>query len=61
MVSGWFARLRASFSEALAARRAWRRQQAELMAYSDQELAELGIKRRDITALVRGTADPTPA
>ena len=59
--SGWFAHLRASLSEALAARRSWRRQQAELMAYTDQELAELGIKRRDISALVRGAADPTPA
>jgi uncharacterized protein YjiS (DUF1127 family) len=59
--SGWFASLRASLSEALAARRLWRRQQAELMAYSDHELTELGIKRRDITALVRGTFDPTPA
>jgi uncharacterized protein YjiS (DUF1127 family) len=61
VASGWFARLRAGFSEALAARRRWHREQAELMAYSDKELAELGIKRRDIGALVRGTADPTPA
>jgi uncharacterized protein YjiS (DUF1127 family) len=58
---GWFASLRASLSEALAAHRHWRRQQAELMAYSDEELAELGINRRDIRAVVRGVADPTPA
>jgi uncharacterized protein YjiS (DUF1127 family) len=58
--SGWFASLRASLSEAFAARRLWRRQQVELMAYSDQELADIGIRRRDITSLVRGT-DPTPA
>ena len=59
--SGWFANLRASLSQALAAHRQWRRQQAELMAYSDEELAELGINRRDIRAVVRGAADPTPA
>jgi len=58
---GWFANLRASLSEALAARRSWRRQQAELMAYSDAELADLGIARRDIRSVVRGAADPTPA
>jgi uncharacterized protein YjiS (DUF1127 family) len=58
---GWFAHLRASLAEALAARRSWRRQQAELMAYSDEELAELGIRRRDISAVVRGAANPTPA
>jgi uncharacterized protein YjiS (DUF1127 family) len=59
--SGWFANLRASLNEALAARRLWRRQQAELMAYSDEELADLGIARRDIRSVVRGAADPTPA
>ena len=59
--SGWFANLRASLAEALAARRLWRRQQAELMAYSDEELADLGIARRDIHSVVRGAADPTPA
>jgi len=59
--SGWFAQLQASLSEALAARRLWRRQQAELMAYSDEELADLGIARRDIRSVVRGAADPTPA
>ena len=58
---GWFARLRASLDEALAARRQWRRQQAELMAYSDQELADIGITRREIRSVVRGAADPTPA
>lgn len=58
---GWFANLRASLNEALAARRLWRRQQAELMAYSDEELADLGIARRDIRSVVRGAADPTPA
>jgi len=59
--SGWFANLRASLDEALAARRLWRRQQAELMAYSDEELADLGIARRDIRSVVRGAAEPTPA
>ena len=59
--SGWFANLRASLNEALAARRLWRRQQAELRAYSDEELADLGIARRDIRSVVRGAADPTPA
>ena len=41
--------------------RLWRRQQAELMAYSDEELADLGIARRDIRSVVRGAADPMPA
>jgi uncharacterized protein YjiS (DUF1127 family) len=59
--SGWLVSLRASLGEALAARRSWRRQQAELMAYSDEELADLGISRRDIRSVVRGAADPTPA
>lgn len=59
--TGWFANLRASLHKALAARRSWRRQQAELMAYSDEELADLGINRRDIRSVVRGAADPTPA
>jgi uncharacterized protein YjiS (DUF1127 family) len=58
---GWLATLRASLSERLAARRAWRREQAELMAYSDQELADLGIKRRDIPAILRGAAEHAPA
>jgi uncharacterized protein YjiS (DUF1127 family) len=32
----------------------------ELMAYSDQELGELGISRRDIRAIARG-GSPSPA
>jgi uncharacterized protein YjiS (DUF1127 family) len=42
-----------------------RRQQArtyrELMAYSDQELTDLGIRRRDIAAIARGDGRPSPA
>ncbi len=59
--SGWLVSLRAGLREGLAARRAWRREQAELMAYNDRELADLGIKRRDIQAIVRGTAGPVHA
>jgi uncharacterized protein YjiS (DUF1127 family) len=42
-----------------------RRRQAqvyrELMAYSDTELLELGIHRRDIAAIARGDGNPSPA
>ncbi len=42
-----------------------RRRQAqvyrELMAYSDAELLELGIHRRDIAAIARGDGNPSPA
>jgi len=42
-----------------------RRQQAqvyrELMAYSDQELTDLGISRRDIPAVARSGSTPSPA
>ena len=42
-----------------------RRRQAqvyrELMAYSDAELLELGIHRRDIGAIARGDGNPSPA
>jgi uncharacterized protein YjiS (DUF1127 family) len=56
----WFGRLRAGLQEGLAARRAWQREQAELMAYSDHELADLGIRRGDIRAVVR-SAGPAHA
>jgi uncharacterized protein YjiS (DUF1127 family) len=54
--TGWLGHLRAGLREGLAARRAWWREQAELMAYNDRELADLGIRRRDIPAIVRNTA-----
>ena len=42
-----------------------RRRQAqvyrELMAYSDDELTELGIRRRDIGAIARDGGNPSPA
>jgi uncharacterized protein YjiS (DUF1127 family) len=45
--------------------RSRRRQQAqtyrELMAYSDAELTDLGIRRRDIGAIARGDGRPSPA
>jgi len=59
--TGWLANLRTRLDEALAARRQWRRESAELMAYSDQELQDLGIKRRDIPAVLRGTIGPATA
>ena len=33
----------------------------ELMAYSDAELTELGIRRRDIRVIARGGSSPSPA
>jgi uncharacterized protein YjiS (DUF1127 family) len=45
--------------------RSRRRQQAqvyrELMAYTDAELTDLGIHRRDIPAIARGGANPSAA
>jgi uncharacterized protein YjiS (DUF1127 family) len=48
------ATLRQSWSEQ-------RRIRRELMSYSEQDLEDLGIKRRDIPAIARGHTSPTPA
>ena len=48
------AELRARLERALRAQREWRRAYTELMAYSDRELNEIGIRRADIAALVSG-------
>jgi uncharacterized protein YjiS (DUF1127 family) len=58
---GWFDSLRSSLHEILAAGRARRREQAELMAYSDQELDDLGIRRIDIPAIIKRTLNPRHA
>ena len=54
-----------TLAERVAAWSSRRRQQArtyrELMAYSDQELTDLGIRRRDIAAIARGDGRPSPA
>ena len=55
------------FNLLLAARRsigAWRRRQrayAELMALGDRELADIGVHRSEIAALVAGRSDRAPA
>lgn len=58
---GWFGSLRSSLHELLVAGRARRREQAELMAYSDRELDEIGIRRSDIPAVLNRTLNPRHA
>lgn len=58
---GWFGNLRRQLGEVLVAHRARQREQAELMAYSDQELDDLGIRRTDIPAILKGTLNPRHA
>jgi uncharacterized protein YjiS (DUF1127 family) len=59
--SGWLGSLRSRLEQVLAAGRERRRDYAELMAYSDQELDELGIKRSDIPAVLQGRMNPKHA
>ncbi|HSA83163.1 MAG TPA: hypothetical protein VLE23_20260, partial [Geminicoccaceae bacterium] len=44
----------AHLDRARSAQREWRRAHDELMAYSDRELDEIGIRRVDIGAIVGG-------
>jgi uncharacterized protein YjiS (DUF1127 family) len=55
--SGWLAALRSRLDETLARRR----EEAELMAYSDQELDDVGIRRTDIPAIIKGALNPRHA
>ena len=57
-VPGWAAGLRAWLRGGARRTAQLAPQQAELMAYNDRELADLGIRRRDIPALARSAAGP---
>jgi uncharacterized protein YjiS (DUF1127 family) len=57
---GWWHELRARLDAASAARRERRRISDELMAYSDHDLDDLGIRRSEIPALARRVAAEEP-
>ena len=54
-VTAYARELRAAFKAWLSARLAYRRRMAELRRLDERELTDLGIGRRDLDAIARGT------